>query len=203
MSKPNRQSGQKGNWARFFAMIATATAVMYLLMFQLVYEADHLFFSMNRLVASLVSGAVMVVIMLGFMWQMYGPQRIKWMVLGAAAIAAVALLFVNRQELLVEDRNFMKSMIPHHSIAINNARRADISDPRVRKLADEIIEAQVKEIAEMKLLLEDIEQNGEMGDGEALPPRSADLTPELFEKARESIERPLTPETREQVDIGS
>src|SRR3546814_9753140 len=56
----------------------------------------------------------------------------------------------------------MSAMIPHHSIAIMTSARAEITDPRVRKLADSIIEAQVKEIAEMELLLKDIEENGEM-----------------------------------------
>lgn len=87
---------------------------------------------------------------------------------------------------LVDDAGFMKSMIPHHSIAINNARKAAISDPRVRELADRIIEAQVREIAEMQLLLADIERNGEQGAGE-LPARSAAPTPEMEARAREIL----------------
>jgi uncharacterized protein (DUF305 family) len=52
----------------------------------------------------------------------------------------------------------MRAMIPHHSIAIMTSRRANIDDPRVRELADGIIEAQVKEIAEMKALIADLER---------------------------------------------
>jgi hypothetical protein len=78
-------------------------------------------------------------------------------------------------------------MIPHHSIAINNARRAAISDPRVRALADAIIEGQVREIAEMKLLLQDIERNGERGTM-PLPPVPADVTPDMLPKIREATE---------------
>ena len=51
----------------------------------------------------------------------------------------------------------MQGMIPHHSIAILTSERANISDPRVRKLADDIIKAQKKEIQEMKALIEDID----------------------------------------------
>jgi uncharacterized membrane protein len=61
----------KMGWGRFAAMIATSTFIMFFLMYQLVYEADHLTFSVNRLVASLVMGAVMTVVMLGYMWSMY------------------------------------------------------------------------------------------------------------------------------------
>ena len=77
--------------------------------------------------------------------------------------------------------------------------RAEITDPRVRKLADSIIEAQVKEIAEMKLLIEDIERNGEMGDGTPLPARTTDLTPELLQEAKQAVERPISPEVRDEV----
>jgi hypothetical protein len=174
-------------WGRFAAMILTSTAVMVVLMYQLVYEWDHVYFSLNRLVASLVMGCVMVVIMLGFMWPMYKGTTAKVVILAAGALGAIGLLAVNRSQALIDDTAFMQSMIPHHSIAINNARRATISDPRVRELADQIIEAQVREIEEMRLLLNDIEINGERGDA-ALPPRSADLSPEMAEDAQTALQ---------------
>ena len=59
----------------------------------------------------------------------------------------------------------MKAMIPHHSIAILTSERADISDPRVRDLADAINEAQRNEIAEMKRYIADIEANGDAPAG--------------------------------------
>jgi hypothetical protein len=80
----------------------------------------------------------------------------------------------------------MKSMIPHHSIAINNARKASISDPRVRELADGIIESQVREIAEMKLLIDDIARGGERGTAR-LPARSASVTPEMERQISEAV----------------
>ena len=176
----------KMGWGRFAAMIATSTFIMFFLMYQLVYSTDHATFSTNRLVASLVMGCVMSVIMLGFMWSMYEGRAARLAVLIGSALLAIVLLAVNRSQALIGDSAFMKAMIPHHSIAINNARKASISDPRVRRLADEIIESQVREIAEMKLLLADIEQRGEQGAGE-LPPRSAELTPEMAAKAREVL----------------
>ena len=64
----------------------------------------------------------------------------------------------------------MSAMIPHHSIAIMTSRRAHIRDPRVRELADGIIEAQVREIAEMKELIADLEANPLPDDAPDLPP---------------------------------
>jgi hypothetical protein len=174
-------------WGRFAAMILTSTAVMVVLMYQLVYEWDHVFFSLNRLVASLVMGCVMVVIMLGFMWPMYQGTTIKVVVLLTGVLGAIGLLAVNRSQTLIGDLAFMRSMIPHHSIAINNARKARISDPRVRALADRIIEAQVREIEEMRLLLLDIDANGRRGTA-PLPPRSAELTPDLAAEARAMLD---------------
>jgi hypothetical protein len=80
----------------------------------------------------------------------------------------------------------MKSMIPNHSIAINNARKAKITDPRVRKLADEIIASQVREIAEMKLLVDDINRHGSRGS-QALPPLTADVTPDMQPQIDEAV----------------
>jgi hypothetical protein len=174
-------------WGRFAAMIATSALIMFFLMYQLIYSLDHATFSINRLVASLVMACVMTLVMLGFMWSMYQGTTAKIAVLATAAIVGIGLLLTNRSQALISDVSFMQSMIPHHSIAINNARKASISDPRVRRLADEIIESQVREIAEMKLLIEDIGRNGERGETE-LPPRPATLTPEMEERIREAVQ---------------
>ena len=181
------QKPMKMSWGKFAAMIATSTVIMFFLMYQLVYEADHLAFSLNRLVASLVMGGVMTVVMLGFMWSMYDGNTLKVAVLLGGAVLAVVLLLVNRSQALIDDTRFMKSMIPHHSIAINNARKADLADPRVRELADEIIASQVREIRTMRLLLEDIERNGRRGDT-PLPARPAVVTPEMEPKIREAVQ---------------
>ena len=173
-------------WGRFAAMITTSVVVMFLLMYQLVYERGHVMFSVNRLVASLVMGCVMSIVMLGFMWSMYRPSGTKIVVMVAAAFLGLALLAANRRQTLIDDVRFMKAMIPHHSIAVNNARKSSISDPRVRRLANQIIESQVREIAEMRLLIEDISRNGERGSVK-LPARDATLTAEMAAKAREAL----------------
>ena len=174
------------SWARFGAMIGASTFIMFFLMYQLIYSLDHAMLSLNRLVASLVMGCVMAVVMLASMWSMYQGRRVKIAVIAGATAGAVILLAVNRSQAVINDVSFMKSMIPHHSIAINNARKAAITDPRVRRLADGIIESQVREIAEMQLLIEDIDREGKRGT-ERLPARSAQLTPEMEAEARAAV----------------
>jgi hypothetical protein len=182
----NKHSNMGMGWGKFAAMIVTSVVIMFFLMYQLVYIFDHVYFAVNRLVASLVMGCVMTVVMLGFMWSMYQGKNAKIAVVAVAAVAGIALLAANRGQVFIDDVKFMKSMIPHHSIAINNARKASISDPRVRRLADDIIASQVREIAEMELLIQDIEKNGERGNM-ALPARSTERTPEMERQISEAV----------------
>jgi len=115
-------------------------------------------------------GATMAVIMLGFMWRMYGRLQLNLAILGLAIAGFAGSLWLVRSQETVGDVSYMKAMIPHHSIAIMTSRRAEISDPRVRDLANRIIEAQVKEIDEMNTLIADIEANGDAA-GEPAPVR--------------------------------
>lgn len=159
MEQVNRHAGM--TYRRFFAMIATSTVVMYGLMYLNTYEASHIWFSQTRMWMALLMGAVMAVVMLGFMWRMYPRKPVNLAIIGIAVAAFAGSLWLVRSQETVGDVSYMKAMIPHHSIAILTSRRVQISDPRVRKLANEIIDAQVREIGEMENLLADIEAHGD------------------------------------------
>ena len=184
------------SWAKFAAMIAVSVVAMFFLMYQLVYSLDHATFSLNRLVSSLVMGCIMTLIMLPFMWQMVKGKATKIAVLVGAVLVGAGILVINRDQTLIGDEQFMKSMIPHHSIAINNARKSDIRDPRVQRLANQIIESQVREIGEMKWLLADIKRNGRLGTNETLPRVPAVLTPKLRAKMEQNIKSSTPPSAR-------
>lgn len=158
------------SYTRFTAMIVTSTIVMFGLMYLNTYALDHVFYSQTRTWMALVMGAVMAVIMLGFMWSMYKNPRANLAILVGSAIVFVVTLWLVRSQETVGDVSYMKAMIPHHSIAILTSERAHIRDPRVRKLADGIIEAQVREIGEMKELIADLEQNPTAAGSPDLPP---------------------------------
>ena len=142
---------------RFAAMIATSTVVMFVLMYLNTYAWEHVFWSETRAWMALVMGATMAVIMLAFMLGMYKKRVLNFAIFGGAAAVFALSLWLVRGQATVNDTEYMSAMIPHHSIAIMTSERAQISDPRVRKLADEIIEAQEREIAEMKYLIRDLE----------------------------------------------
>ena len=141
---------------RFAAMIVTSTVVMYGLMYLNTYAFEHVFWSETRAWMALVMGATMAVIMLGYMMGMYKKKALNLAIFGGSVVVFALALWLVRSQVTVDDGEYMKAMIPHHSIAIMTSKRAQISDPRVRKLADEIVEAQEREIAEMKYLVSDL-----------------------------------------------
>ena len=148
------------NYPKFAAMIATSTIVMFGLMYLNTYALGHVWFSETRLYMALLMGATMAIIMLGFMLNMYRNTRINIAIFAASLVAFAGSLWLVRSQETIGDVAWMKAMIPHHSIAILTSERAHISDPRVRDLADGIIETQRKEIAEMEALIADIETTG-------------------------------------------
>ena len=146
---------------RFAAMIATSTVVMFGLMYLNTYAFEHVMWSETRAWMALLMGAVMAVIMLSFMLNMYQNTPLNiGIYVGSVAVFTLTVWLV-RSQVSVNQVDYMKAMIPHHSIAIMTSERARIEDPRVRELADEIIEAQRREIAEMKALIEDLERSGD------------------------------------------
>lgn len=147
----------EGSYIKFAAMIGTSTVVMLILMYLNTYALDHIFFSETRTYMALYMGATMAVIMLLFMLDMYKNWKVNAAILAISVIVFAGSLWLVRSQETIEDVSWMKAMIPHHSIAILTSERANISDPRVRKLADSIIEAQRKEIEEMKALIKDLE----------------------------------------------
>ena len=149
-----------GKYRTFFLMIAVSTVLMFGLMYLNTFALSHVFFSETRAYMAALMGASMALVMLLFMWAMYASRTINVAILLGSLLAfAVALWLVHGTQQTVQDVSWMKAMIPHHSIAILTSERAQISDPRVRRLADRIIEAQRREIDEMKALIADLARN--------------------------------------------
>lgn len=142
----------------FAAMIVTSTAVMFGLMYLNTYEWSHVRFSETRMYMALYMGAAMAVVMLAFMLGMYTSRKLNIAILSVCAVVFVGAIWLVRSQSTVEDVSWMRAMIPHHSIAILTSERARLKDPRVRKLADEILEAQRREIDEMQALIRELEK---------------------------------------------
>jgi hypothetical protein len=154
-------SSERRKYLRFGAMIATSTVVMFGLTYTNTYALEHVRWSEERVYMALLMGGAMGAVMLNFMWRMHTNVKVNGAIyVGALAVMAVSL-WLSRSQQFVDDREYLKGMIPHHSIAILTSERADLDDRRVCELANEIIRAQREEIAEMDWLVDDIAENGE------------------------------------------
>ncbi|MDC7217630.1 MAG: DUF305 domain-containing protein [Spirochaetales bacterium] len=151
-------SKKSSKYTNFLLMLAASFAAMYVTMYFNTYQTDHVYFSLTRFYMACLGISCMAVIMWLFMRKMYSNRKKNIaLLLGSAALFFTALGLVRAQSPVIGDILYMKAMIPHHSIAILTSERADIKDPEVRKLADEIIKAQKKEIAEMKEYIKRLE----------------------------------------------
>lgn len=153
----NNNKSQMNPYVKFGLMILTSTVVMYIMMYLNTYKWDHVYFSETRAYMALYMGAMMAIIMLAFMTNMYKKTKVNLMIYGLSVFLFAFGLWGVRSQATVDQVDWMQAMIPHHSIAILTSERADIEDPRVRQLADDIIEAQKREIGEMQQLIEELE----------------------------------------------
>ncbi len=160
---------------KFAAMIATSTVVMFILMYLNTFLWGHVFFSETRVYMAVLMGATMAIVMLAYMLGMYESRAINTAIFAGAVVVFGAMLWLVRSQATVGDLSYMRAMIPHHSIAIMTSNRSNLSDPRVRHLAEGIVYAQNKEIAEMRYLIDDIEARGDAAD------RGSEPAPEVVE----------------------
>ncbi len=146
------------SYVRFGLMILTSTVVMFILMYLNTYAWEHVFFSETRTYMAIMMGATMAVIMLAYMLGMYSNKSLNIAIFAGAVIVFGLTLWLVRSQVTVSGPSYMRAMIPHHSIAVLTSERAQIRDPRVRKLADGIIAAQRREIAEMRYLIAEVSE---------------------------------------------
>lgn len=156
----SNQHSKSHNYTKFILMLSLSFIAMYITMYLNTYEIDHVYFSLTRFYMTCLGISCMAVIMWLFMRKMYENKKKNIAILlGSLILFVSAFGLVRAQSPIVKDVLWMKAMIPHHSIAILTSKRADIKDPQVRKLADDIIEAQEKEIEEMKEMIKRLESN--------------------------------------------
>lgn len=159
MENPHQYSKQN-NYTKFVVMLVASFVAMYITMYLNTYQLDHVYFSLTRFYMSCLGIAAMAIIMFVAMRNMYQNKKKNIaIILGSIILFTSALGLVRAQAPIIGDVLWMKAMIPHHSIAILTSKRADIQDPEVKKLAEDIIKAQEKEIAEMKAMIKRLENN--------------------------------------------
>lgn len=148
---------EKGNYTKFMLMLLVSFVIMYGVMFLNVASTDHIYLNINRLYMTLLMVAPMALVMLAFMPMMYKDKKMNTLIIVVSIVVIVGAFLMLRNQVAVGDKQFMQSMIPHHSSAILVSSQATLTDPEVKKLAQDIIKAQEKEIAQMKAILKRLE----------------------------------------------
>jgi uncharacterized protein (DUF305 family) len=145
-------------YTKFGLMMVTSFVIMYAVMFLNANVLDHVMLSKTRTYMTLLMIAPMAISMLLFMWRMYQNKKVNYIILVASAVLFITVLAMLRQQTFIGDVQWMKAMIPHHSSAIMVSQKAYLKDAEAKKLAEDIIEAQKREITQMKAMIERLER---------------------------------------------
>ena len=148
-----------GHYKKMAIMMLISFVVMYAVMFMNVDSVRHIYLSLTRTYMSLMMVSPMAIIMLALMRNMYSNKNVNGFIYTGSTIVFILCTILLRTQTPVSDIQYMKAMIPHHSSAIMTSKHADIKDPEVKKLAEQIISSQQEEIDQMKKIIERLKNN--------------------------------------------
>lgn len=134
-------------------MVAFSFVAMFVLMYAMVDVFANIYPNLNQAYMAGFMAAPMAVIELALMGKMYGNKRLNAVIAGVSVLALAGFFVLIRQQTVISDRQFLKSMIPHHASAILMCREAPIRDAQIKDLCRRIIQNQQAEIDEMKARL--------------------------------------------------
>jgi len=141
------------NYLHLAIMGVLSFVSMYVLMYAMVDSFANVYASINQVYMAGLMTAPMIIIELVVMGAMYANKRLNMIIIAGSAVALVLFFMLIRQQALVYDSQFVRSMIPHHAGAILMCREAPIQDAEIKALCSAIIESQQKEIDQMKAIL--------------------------------------------------
>lgn len=141
-------------YLRLLAMTALSFSAMYILMYAMVDRLANVIPNLNQAYMAGLMTAPMVIIELLVMRPMYERRGWNAAILASSAATLALCWFAIRDQIAIADREFLKSMIPHHASAILMCEEARLQNPEIRKLCETIISGQQAEIEQMKTLLQ-------------------------------------------------
>lgn len=139
-------------------MMLISFFIMYLVMFLNMDKLGHYHTSLTRIYMALLMVAPMAIVMMTMMGKMYPDKKMNTGIIIGSVVLFAVILAALRTQTPIGDVQYMKAMIPHHSSAIMVSKHASIKDPEVKKLSEQIILSQEKEIAEMEAMLDRLEK---------------------------------------------
>ena len=142
-----------GQYARLGMMTALSFIAMYFLMYAMVNAAENVYLNLNQFYMAGLMAAPMALIELAVMSAMYHHRRLNVTIAAIAMVVVVAFFLFIRRQTAIGDRQFLRSMIPHHAGAILVCQQASIRDSQIKELCQNIISSQQAEIDQMKAIL--------------------------------------------------
>jgi hypothetical protein len=144
------------HYRSLFIMAVLSFISMYILMYVMVNSTNNIFNNLNQFYMAGLMTAPMVLIELLVMRSMFQDKRINTLIMGISITAALVFFLLIRQQTAISDKQFLRSMIPHHSGAILMCEQASVSDPEIKELCGTIIASQQAEIDQMKAKLSEL-----------------------------------------------
>ncbi|MGR4864655.1 DUF305 domain-containing protein [Caulobacter sp. LARHSG274] len=151
--KQDHASADAKAYGRLAVMIGLSFLCMYVLMYAMVDRLGNVHPNLNQAYMAGLMTAPMAVLELLLMGMMYPRRGWNLAILLASIVIGVACFVAIRQQFLIGDREFLRSMIPHHSGAILMCGKAPITDPELKTLCASIIRGQQDEINQMDAML--------------------------------------------------
>jgi uncharacterized protein (DUF305 family) len=156
-SMHTNQTMEKSHYKKLAIMAVLSFISMYILMYSMVNKFENVVLNINQFYMAGLMASPMIFIEVLLMKMMYKDKKLNTIIIITSVVALVGFFFAIRKQAAVSDKQFLKSMIPHHSGAILMCEQADIKDPEVKKLCETIISSQRDEIGQMKAKLEELE----------------------------------------------
>ena len=149
---------KKMHYGRLFVMLLLSFIAMYGLMYAMVDSFANVYPSYNQIYMAGLMTAAMLIIELALMGAMYPNKKMNALLMLVGIIALGLFWMAIRQQTAINDRQFLKSMIPHHSGAILMCQEAKLRDAQIQALCRTIITGQQEEINQMKSILDTLQK---------------------------------------------
>lgn len=155
----SNMSNMSENHYRHLAIMAVLSFIsMYILMYSMVNTISNVYNNFNQFYMAGLMTAPMVLIELIVMKAMFQNKRLNLLIIAVSIAALLGFFLLIRQQTAVGDKQFLRSMIPHHSGAILMCEQSAIQDPEIQTLCEQIIQSQQEEINQMEAILERLEE---------------------------------------------
>ena len=138
-------------------MVIISFMAMFILMYSMVDKFANVVINVNQFYMAGLMTAPMIIIEMILMSSMYKNKKTNGIIITISIVALAACFLFIRNQTTVGDKQFLKSMIPHHAAAILMVKEAKITDSEIKKLADDIISSQQKEIDFMKAKIKEMD----------------------------------------------